>query len=179
MFAGMQGVVAWASGIAVVVLVIAILSEGRGRHLLTIVLGAIPWRGVRYAMDHVDRTAVDDWELLGGIDAGPAEPVVPVAWLARSEQLTQQVARQASVVFIRAAEAMASAHARERADDEVRPPEVDVATPVATLATVTAAETVNRLPRRSQIRAAAGRRTVLSPNTDQSPSTGELALSMR
>ena len=86
--------------LSVVVFVIAAFGEGRGQHLMRIVLRVDERRGMDHMYDEVERED-SAWELLHGIDAEPEE----VSGRDRAAAWAREAADEAKVV---------AHHARER-----------------------------------------------------------------
>lgn len=184
MFSAMQGTIAVAIVLSVLVVIVAALAEGRGRYLLRVILGASPRKGMAHVYDRIERSETD-WSLLGGIDSEP-DPVSgrtrALEWLRMSVARGREVASAWSIAAWRGArtagsagvatltaktrELTAAAHARQLGAGSADAPVLEAATARREDARTEAAQRP-AMPRRRDLRA-------WEPL--ESPRTGELAI---
>ena len=82
MFSSMLGPLSLIITLAVIVMLVAVLSEGRGRHILRLVLGIRPRQDVDQILAPVPRPE-SDWSLVAQVDARrdrPAPGTRAAAW---------------------------------------------------------------------------------------------------
>jgi hypothetical protein len=106
-FSSMFGSLVWIVALAVVVMVVAALSEGRGRHVARLLFGVRPHRSIDDVLAPAPREE-SDWSVVADVASVPDRPAPGV----RAAAWAQQAATQARDVVAEQAAAI-----RERGED--------------------------------------------------------------